>query len=56
MKKKMLLNIMRILIFQKNFFHYDFEKGISNAMENIFPNINIKYCIWHYKKLLMKKK
>jgi len=25
-------------------------------VENIFPNINIKYCIWHYKRLLMTKK
>ena len=25
-------------------------------MENIFPNINVKYCVWHYKKFLMIKK
>ena len=25
-------------------FHCDFEKGISNAAEKVFPNINIKYC------------
>jgi len=25
-------------------------------VENIFPNINIKYCIWQYKRLLIKKK
>jgi len=35
-----------------NNFHCDFEKGISNAKEEIFPNINIKYCIWHYKRAL----
>ncbi|KAG4085293.1 hypothetical protein H8356DRAFT_1325608 [Neocallimastix lanati (nom. inval.)] len=29
----------------KKIFHCDFEKGISNAVENIFPNINIKYLI-----------
>jgi len=29
---------------------------MSNAVENIFPNINIKYCIWHYKRLLIMKK
>jgi len=25
--------------------------GISKAAKTIFPNTNIKYCIWHYKKL-----
>jgi len=28
--------------------HCDFEKGISNATIKIFPNITIKYCVWHY--------
>ena len=42
--------------FSEKIFHCDFEIGISNAAENIFPNINIKYCIWHYKRLLMMKK
>ncbi|ORY08557.1 hypothetical protein LY90DRAFT_519002 [Neocallimastix californiae] len=32
--------------------HCDFEKGISKEVKKIFPNINIKYCIWHYKNLL----
>ena len=32
--------------------HCDFERGISKAVKKIFPNINIKYCIWHYKRLL----
>jgi len=36
--------------------HCDFEKGISKAVKKIFPNINIKYCIWHYKRLLEIKK
>ncbi|ORY26284.1 hypothetical protein LY90DRAFT_513813 [Neocallimastix californiae] len=36
--------------------HCDFEKGISKAVKKIFPNINIKYCIWHYKNLLEIKK
>ena len=31
-------------------FHCDFEQGISNAAKKVFPNINIKYCVWHYKK------
>ena len=31
--------------------HCDFEMGISKAAKTIFPNTNIKYCIWHYKKL-----
>ena len=36
--------------------HCDFEKGISKAAKTIFPNTNIKYCIWHYKKSLEIKK
>ncbi len=36
--------------------HCDFEKGISKAVKNIFPNTNIKYCIWHYKRSLEIKK
>ena len=36
--------------------HYDFERGISKAAKTIFPNTNIKYCIWHYKKSLEIKK
>ena len=31
--------------FSEKLFHCDFEKGISNAVENVFPNINIKYCV-----------
>ncbi|KAG4089038.1 hypothetical protein H8356DRAFT_1432268 [Neocallimastix lanati (nom. inval.)] len=37
-------------------FHCDFEQGISNAAKKVFPNINIKYCIWHYKRSLEKQK
>ncbi|KAG4103990.1 hypothetical protein H8356DRAFT_1419930 [Neocallimastix lanati (nom. inval.)] len=37
-------------------FHCDFEQGISNAAKKIFPNINIKYCVWHYKRSLEKQK
>ena len=33
-------------------FHCDFERAISNAVVNIFPNANIKYCVWHFKKTL----
>ena len=36
--------------------HCDFEKGISKAVKKIFPNINIKYCIWHFKRSLEIKK
>jgi len=36
--------------------HCDFERGISKAAKTIFPNTNIKYCIWHYKKSLKNKK
>jgi len=36
--------------------HFDFEKGISNATIKIFPNITIKYCVWHYKRSLEVQK
>jgi len=36
--------------------HCDFERDISKAAKTIFPNTNIKYCIWHYKKSLEIKK
>ncbi|KAG4090938.1 hypothetical protein H8356DRAFT_1430848 [Neocallimastix lanati (nom. inval.)] len=36
--------------------HCDFERAISKAAKTIFPNTNIKYCIWHYKKSLEIKK
>ena len=36
--------------------HCDFEKDISKVAKTIFPNINIKYCIWYYKKSLEIKK
>ena len=31
--------------------HCDFEIGISNAAKKIFPNINIRFCVWHFKDL-----
>ncbi len=37
-------------------FHCDFEKAISNSAKKIFPDINIKYCVWHYKRSLQIKK
>ncbi|KAG4101048.1 hypothetical protein H8356DRAFT_1034900 [Neocallimastix lanati (nom. inval.)] len=37
-------------------FHCDFEQGISNAAKKVFPNINIKYCVWYYKRSLEKQK
>ncbi|KAL6599643.1 hypothetical protein U3516DRAFT_762587 [Neocallimastix sp. 'constans'] len=30
----------------------NFEKGISNTSKKVFPDINIKYCTWHYKRAL----
>ena len=36
-------------------FHCDFERAISNAVINIFPNANIKYCVFHYKNTLEKQ-
>jgi len=37
-------------------FHCDFEKVISNTEEKVFSNVNIKYCIWHFKKALDNQK
>ncbi|ORY73133.1 hypothetical protein LY90DRAFT_503253 [Neocallimastix californiae] len=54
--KKNIIKYNANINFSEKIFHCDFEKGISNAVENIFPNINIKYCFWHYKRLLMTKK
>ena len=36
--------------------HCDFENGISIAAIKIFPNITIKYCLWHYKRSLEVQK
>ncbi|ORX97568.1 hypothetical protein LY90DRAFT_520062 [Neocallimastix californiae] len=41
--KKNIIKYNANINFSKKIFHCDFEKGISNAVENIFPNINIKY-------------
>ncbi|KAL6630383.1 hypothetical protein U3516DRAFT_808802 [Neocallimastix sp. 'constans'] len=30
----------------------DFKRAISNAAIIVFPDINIRYCIWHYKHSL----
>ncbi|KAG4092518.1 hypothetical protein H8356DRAFT_1429342 [Neocallimastix lanati (nom. inval.)] len=48
-------NMSNTLITTINF-HCDFEQGISNAAKKVFPNINIKYCVWHYKRSLEKQK
>jgi len=39
--------------------HCNFEKGMSNTAKKkifFFPNISIKYCIWHYQRSLEKQK
>ncbi|ORX73428.1 hypothetical protein BCR32DRAFT_285656 [Anaeromyces robustus] len=40
------------IIITPKHFHCDFEKVISNAIKKTFPNINIRYCVWHYKRSL----
>ncbi|ORX63274.1 hypothetical protein BCR32DRAFT_307873 [Anaeromyces robustus] len=40
------------IIITPKYFHCDFEKAISNAIKKTFPNINIRYCVWHYKRSL----
>ncbi|ORX76575.1 hypothetical protein BCR32DRAFT_303757 [Anaeromyces robustus] len=44
------------IIITPKILHCDFEKGISNAAIKIFPNITIKYCVWHYKRSLKIQK
>ncbi|ORX78183.1 hypothetical protein BCR32DRAFT_282500 [Anaeromyces robustus] len=53
-----------IIIFQSPFqaklfskYYEDiFADAISNSSRKIIPNLNIKYCVWHYKKSLEKQK
>ncbi|KAL6589824.1 hypothetical protein U3516DRAFT_771687 [Neocallimastix sp. 'constans'] len=53
-----------LIIFQSPFQAYLFSNyhkniftdGISNTAKKVFPNINIKYCVWHYKRSLEKQK
>ncbi|ORX65339.1 hypothetical protein BCR32DRAFT_286558 [Anaeromyces robustus] len=44
------------IIITPKILHCDFEKGIFNAAIKIFPNITIKYCVWHYKRSLKIQK
>jgi len=52
----MLIHVNNNIIIEPKNLHCDFERGISKVAKTIFPNTNIKYCIWHYKKLLDQKK
>ncbi|ORY81110.1 hypothetical protein LY90DRAFT_500205 [Neocallimastix californiae] len=36
--------------------HCDFERAISNTAIIVFPDITIRYCIWHYKQSLRHHK
>ena len=35
--------------------HSDFEIQIGEACRMVYPNVEIKYCIWHMKRALMNK-
>ena len=52
----MRVNIIKILQLHQKILHCDFEKGISNAAIKIFPNITIKYCVWHFIRSLEVQK
>ncbi|KAG4083393.1 hypothetical protein H8356DRAFT_1437012 [Neocallimastix lanati (nom. inval.)] len=43
-------------IFADGTFYAAPKFSISNAAKKVFPNINIKYCVWHYKRSLEKQK
>ena len=36
--------------------HTDFEVAKGQAAKHVFPNVTIKYCIWHLKRALNLKK
>ena len=48
----MLIHVNNNIIIEPKNLHCDFERGISKVAKTIFPNSNIKYCIWHYNKSL----
>ena len=50
-KKNICKNNNNINVTPKHF-RCDFEQAISNAFLKIFPFLDIKYCIWHFKRAL----
>ena len=48
--KKNAIKYNNNIIITPKILHCDFEKGLSNTTIKIFPNITIKYCVWHYKR------
>jgi len=55
-KKKIANTYNNNIIIELKTLHCDFQRSISKTAKTIFPNTNIKYCIWHYKKSLEIKK
>ena len=49
-KKKNASKFSNSIVISPINFHCDFEKSISNATKKSFPYINIKYCVWHFKR------
>ena len=35
--------------------HYDFEKGLINAIKDQFPNAKVVGCLFHFKQALYRK-
>ena len=52
-------NIKKHLDFDEEYYinelHTDFEIQIGEACRMIYPNVQIKYCIWHMKRALINK-
>ena len=44
-----------IILYYINELHTDFEIQIGEACRMIYPNVQIKYCIWHMKRALINK-
>ena len=52
-------NINKYIDFDEEYYinelHTDFEIQIGEACRKIYPNVQIKYCIWHMKRSLINK-
>ena len=52
-------NINKYIDFDEEYYinelHIDFEIQIGEAFRKIYPNVQIKYCIWYMKRSLINK-
>lgn len=43
------------LIFSPNYFHCDFEKAVIKTVNNLFPNCQVKGCLFHYSQAILRR-